>query len=72
MQAIDELVERTLPDLYKQEPKAREEITKSVGYVIASKTITKVPIVGAGSGYGVAINTQTGKKTYLTMSRFDY
>ena len=71
MQAIDELVERTLPDLYKQDPKAREEVAKSVGYVIASNTITKVPIVGAGSGYGVAINTKTAEKTYLTMSRFD-
>ena len=71
MQAIDELVERTLPDLYKQEPKAREEIANSIGYVIAKNTITKVPIVGVGSGYGVAINNKTGEKTYLTMSRFD-
>jgi len=71
VQTIDELVERTLPDLYKQEPKARKEIAKSVGYVIASNTITKVPIVGVGSGYGVAINTKTGEKTYLKMSRFD-
>jgi lipid-binding SYLF domain-containing protein len=70
-QTIDELVERTLPDLYKQEPKSREEIARSVGYVIASSTLTKVPIVGVGSGYGVAINTKTGEKTYLKMSRFD-
>jgi lipid-binding SYLF domain-containing protein len=70
-ETIEALVERTLPDLYKQEPKAKEEIAKSVGYVIANNKITKVPIVGAGSGYGVAINIKTGEKTYLKMSRFD-
>jgi len=70
-ETIEALVERTLPDLYKQEPKAKEEIAKSVGYVIANNKITKVPIVGVGSGYGVAINIKTGEKTYLKMSRFD-
>lgn len=70
-ETIDVLVERTLADLKKQEPKTREAITNSVGYVIASTTITKVPIVGVGSGYGVAINTKTKEKTYLRMARFD-
>ena len=70
-QTIDELVERTLPDLYKQEPKTREEIANSVGYAIMSNTITKVPIFGAGGGYGVAINNRSGDKTYITMTRFD-
>jgi hypothetical protein len=70
-ETIDALVERTLADLYKQEPKTKEEIANSVGYVIASTTITKIPIVGAGSGYGVAINTRSGEKTYLKMARFD-
>lgn len=71
VQTIDELVERTLPDLYKQEPKTREEIANSAGYAIMSNTITKVPIFGAGSGYGVAIDNRTGEKTYITMTRFD-
>jgi hypothetical protein len=33
--------------------------------------ITKVPVVGAGSGYGAAINMKTGGKTYIRMARFD-
>jgi lipid-binding SYLF domain-containing protein len=69
--SIDALVERTLADIYKQEPNTREAITNSVGYVIASTTITKIPLVGAGSGYGVAINSRSGEKTYLKMARFD-
>ena len=71
VETIDALVERTLVDLYKQEPKTKDQIANSVGYVIASTTITKVPIVGVGSGYGVAIYTKTGEKTYLKMARFD-
>jgi len=64
-------VERTLPDLYKQEPKTKEDIANSVGYVILSGNITKIPWFGAGSGYGVAINNKTGEKTYLEVTRFD-
>jgi lipid-binding SYLF domain-containing protein len=71
VQTIDELVEHTLPDLYKQEPKAKEEIASSVGYAIMSNTIMKVPIFGAGRGYGVAIDKRTGEETYITMTRFD-
>lgn len=70
-EAIDALVDRTLKDLYRQEPKSTEEIGKSVGYAIMSNKITKIPIFGAGSGYGVAINNKTGEKTYLKMVRFD-
>ena len=70
-QTIDELAERTLSDLYKQEPKTKEEIADSVGYAIMNNKITKIPLVGAGSGYGVAINNKTGEKTYIEMVRFD-
>jgi hypothetical protein len=69
--AIDALVEQTLKDLYKQEPKSKEEIGKSVGYAIMKNKFAKIPIVGAGSGYGVAINNKTGEKTYLKIVRFD-
>lgn len=71
VQTIDELVSKTLEDLYKQEPATREAIAQSVGYCIMHNKITKIPLVGAGSGYGVAIDTQTGDRTYLKMARFD-
>ena len=68
---IDELVETTLLDLYKQDPATEAEILKSAGYVIMNNKITKIPLVGAGSGYGVAINSATKERTYLKMGRFD-
>ena len=70
-ETIDALVERTLADLAAQEPDTSRAIAESVGYIVMSNKITKVPIVGVGSGYGVAIRTKTGEKTYLRMSRFD-
>jgi lipid-binding SYLF domain-containing protein len=70
-QTIDDLVDRTLPDLYKQDPKTKEEIANSVGYAIMENDIVKVPVFGEGSGYGVAINNKTGQRTYITMTRFD-
>lgn len=70
-EAIDDLVQRTLADLDRQEPHAREAIASSVGYAIMSNKVTKIPLVGAGSGYGVAINAKTGDKTYIKMVRFD-
>jgi len=70
-ETIDDLVTRTLADLGKQDPVARESIAKSVGYVVMSNKVIKIPLVGAGAGYGVAINTRTGDKTYVRMTRFD-
>jgi len=69
---IDALVERTLADLQKQEPSTKEALASCVGYVVMSNKITKIPFVGAGAGYGVAIETATGKKTYLELSRLDF
>ncbi len=68
---IDNLVERTLFDLESKQPAAKQELKDSVGYVIMSNKITKIPAFGAGGGYGVAIDNKTQQRTYLRMSRFD-
>ena len=70
-EAIDALVDRTLADLYQLEPEAKEKIDRSVGYAIMKGKITKVPMVGAGSGYGVAIDNKTADKTYLQITELD-
>jgi len=71
VQTIDELIETTLSDLYEQELATEDEILQSVGYVIMNNKITKIPLVGAGAGYGVAVNSTTKERTYLKMARFD-
>jgi hypothetical protein len=71
VETMDDLVKRTLADLYKQHPEAKEKMAKAVGYSIMTNTITKIPIFGAGGGYGVAISLPGEERTYLQMWRFD-
>jgi len=71
IQTIDALVDNTLTDLYQQNPEARAQIKNSVGYAIMNNKITKIPVVGAGAGYGVAINNKSQKRQYIQMVRFD-
>lgn len=68
---IDQLVDKTLGDLQAQAPQSKDELATCVGYVIMNNKITKIPLVGVGSGYGVAIQRETGEKIYLQMRRFD-
>ena len=68
---VEELEQKTLADVQKQEPRTTEELANCVGYVIMNNKLTKIPLVGVGGGYGVGVNKRTGEKTYLRMSRFD-
>jgi len=68
---IEELERKTLADVRQQHPKSGDEIAQCVGYVIMNNKLTKIPLVGVGAGYGVAVERQTEERTYLRMSRFD-
>jgi lipid-binding SYLF domain-containing protein len=39
--------------------------------VIMNNKLTKIPLVGVGAGYGVAVDPRADQRTYLRMSRFD-
>ena len=70
METIDALVSQTLADLYETQPSTKGAIAASVGYAVMKGTETKLPLIGAGSGYGVAIHTRTEEKTYLEITEF--
>lgn len=65
IQTVDQLIETTLADLVRQNPDAQKELDRSVGYVIMNNKITKIPVFGAGAGYGAAVARARGEKTYL-------
>lgn len=67
---VDLLVEQTLADLYKQDPKIKDLIADTFGYAVMQGIAAKYPIVGTGSGYGVAINNQIREKTFLEITEF--
>lgn len=66
-----ELEDETLAELLEKHPEVQADIERAVGYAIFSEKATKVPFVGAGNGIGVAVNKETGERTYLEVTRFD-
>jgi len=68
---LEELEEQTLAELVEQQPEAQAELDRSVGHAVFSNTTTKVPIVGAGDGIGVVVDTTTDERTYLKVGRLD-
>jgi hypothetical protein len=69
--SIEDLEQRTLADVQAQDSTAAERLAHCVGYVIMSNKLTKIPLVGVGAGYGVAVERASGERTYLRMRRFD-
>lgn len=69
--SLEKLHKETLDELYREYPEAREQIKKSAGYVIMDNSVVKIPMFGAGSGYGIAINRIKKTQSYVKMLRLD-
>ena len=70
-QQLDEMAATAIAGLVKQDEDLQKELDDSLGYAVVNMKVTKVPVVGAGSGEGVYLNKKTGKRAYFTVSRFD-
>ncbi len=68
---LDAMAEKAIAGLIEQDATLQQKIDDSPGYAVANMKVTKVPIVGAGGGEGVFVNTKTSKRIYFTVSRFD-
>jgi len=66
-----ELEEKTMVELVESYPRAKEDLENAVGYAIMSNAAAKVPLVGAGEGIGVVVDSRTDDRTYLRLTRFD-
>ena len=66
-----ELEEKTMVELVESYPQAKEDLETAVGYAIMSNAATKVPVVGAGEGIGVVVDSRTDERTFLRLTRFD-
>ncbi len=69
---IDMMAEKTIEALSQKNTQIPSEIEKSEAYAVVNWKVTKVPVVGAGGGNGVVINTKTGKRKYFNVTRFDF
>jgi len=58
----------TLNELYNRRPEAKSKIKIAKGYAVFSNINTNLFLFSSGNGYGVAIDNQNGKKTYMKMN----
>ncbi len=66
-QAILDMKNKTLSDLYKVKPDVKAQIASAPGYAVFSNMNVYIIFAGVGGGYGVVINNRTGKHTYMRM-----
>ncbi|MEJ2214715.1 MAG: hypothetical protein P8Y20_11820 [Gammaproteobacteria bacterium] len=65
---IQQMRSRTLNDLYRIEPEAKNLIQKSTGYAVFSNVGVNLVLLSAAGGSGLAHNNHTGKDTYMNMA----
>jgi len=66
-QVIQQMKRETLDQLYQKKPDVRSQIANAVGYGVFSNANVYIIVVGAGGGYGVVENQQSGQTTYMKM-----
>jgi len=64
---IHKMRSEDLKELYKEIPKARQEVANSYGYAVFDNKGIYIFALSTGQGYGVARNNRTGKDTYMKM-----
>ncbi len=65
--AIQKMRRKTLADLYRIHPPAKQDIQNAYGYAVFSNVGINLLMVSTGQGFGVAHNNQTGKDIYMRM-----
>ncbi|MHC4123392.1 MAG: lipid-binding SYLF domain-containing protein [Planctomycetota bacterium] len=57
----------TLQELYSEIPGARDKIKNAVGYGVFSNANVNIIFASAGDGYGIVVENETGKETFMKM-----
>ena len=65
---ILDMKNQTLNELYSKRPEAKPKIKSAAGYAVFSNINTNLFLFSSGNGYGVAVDNQNGKKTYMKMN----
>lgn len=66
-QAILDMKNEVLSELYQLKPDVQSQINSAPGYAVFSNANIKVIFASVGGGYGVVKNNKTGKHTYMKM-----
>jgi len=66
-QAVLEMKNQALAQLFKLKPHTRAQINSAPGYAVFSNANVHVIFASFGGGYGVVKNAQSGQHTYMNM-----
>lgn len=66
-QAVLNMKNEVLSDLYKIKPDVKVQIASAPGYAVFSDVNVHIFFAGIGGGYGVVKNNRTGNHTYMQM-----
>ncbi|WP_105169842.1 YSC84-related protein [Pseudoalteromonas sp. T1lg23B] len=66
--AVESMRSNVLSQLYAQKPDVQQQIASSAGYAVFDNANVNVIFASFGGGYGVAVNRQTGARTYMNMA----
>jgi len=68
---LNEMSDGTIATLLETRPGASELLEQCLGYAVIKMQVTKIPVFGAGGGYGVVKDERTGVRSYIKVSRFE-
>lgn len=68
---LDAMSEKAINALLETKPELQELLDKSVGYAAVNMTITKIPVIGTGAGYGVVVDKRNNTRSYIQVSQFE-
>jgi lipid-binding SYLF domain-containing protein len=64
---VRDVAHKTLQQLYKADPPAREAVKHAAGYAVFNNMGVKILLAGSGTGKGIAVNNKTKKETFMKM-----
>lgn len=64
-QAIRNVTNETLQEVYSVQPKAKKNVAKAAGYAAFTITDAKLIFLGGGGGKGMAVNNSTGQEIFM-------
>jgi lipid-binding SYLF domain-containing protein len=67
-QMIRDMETETLERLYREQPATKTKIKEAAGYGTFANANVNLIFASAGGGYGVVVDNETGKRTYMRMA----
>lgn len=68
---VDVYAEESLAQLVKQSPEVQAALDAAKGYAVVQERGLKLPLIGGEAGWGVVVDKESGKRTYVKQRGFE-